>query len=116
MERNPFKGFRPTMAHICHCRCRCCTIDHQNPYGVSHITFQTKRGAIRILPIDRLVDGPYENPVPCESQVVKLDKKYGLDLTLLRWYEPGIMYFIRGSRWQFAGKTLSDSVGEILLY
>jgi hypothetical protein len=69
---------------------------------------------------DRLVDGPYHysNPVPYESQDLKLDKNYGLDLKLLHWYEPGESYYVCASRRQVAGKpylTLSHSAGQILL-
>jgi hypothetical protein len=60
----------------------------------SNILFDTKRRHTRTVSIDRLVDGPYSDPVPCESQVVKVDKKLGLDLTLLRWYEPGESYYV----------------------
>jgi hypothetical protein len=33
--------------------------------------------------------------VLCALQVVKVDELLGLDLTLLRWYEPGESYYVQ---------------------
>jgi hypothetical protein len=39
--------------------------------------------------VERIVDGPFVPPIPRESQTVKLNENYELDVRLLRWYEPG---------------------------